>query len=347
MCNTLAGLVLVSSLLLFAAGSHEDPVCTHASCGQIGDALSLLQKSAVGQRDSSVVLDMKKEFQDAVARINARFGTGRPSKKLDEAGVVIHAFDGDEEPGADADGGNWFASLDHWSASVINARVPYMYLGNPESDLQLHAGFVVSPESVAAHLLCSYDRDGLTGNLDQCTMSDAGERRADCVPGCIGLREYGGTTPQLRRQWCSTNETVQISLDQSTSIDETAPAIPADDHCAWPANALDVMMEQQESQAISMKRDPTILLEDLYQLRYNEIILDRFALEGTFPKSIEAIYFVTGSAALSPKYAKKGEEDARAAQRLILQKYGQHVPLVRFKSFSAKAPFELVSEPSA
>mmetsp|Transcript_148309 Transcript_148309/g.261730 ORF Transcript_148309/g.261730 Transcript_148309/m.261730 type:complete len:340 (-) Transcript_148309:11-1030(-) len=339
MCNTLrAGLAFFSSLLL-AARSLEDAVCSKDNNNglreEIVGALSLLQNSAIVQRDGTSMKGgdrsrdgLDKDAHSVVARLNARFSNGRPSKELKEAGVLVHAFDGDEVKSA-ANEARWFDGSDHWSASLINARVPYMYIGNPQCDLELHAGFVFSPEWAAAHVLCSYDRDGITAFLGGCS--------ADCVPGCVGVRE----NPKARRQWCSMNSAVQ------TPINQTAEVLPVDDHCAWPPNALDAMMEQQELQASSRKRDPTMLMEDLYQLRYNEIILDRYALQGRLPKAIEAIYFVQGPAALSPKHARKGEEDARAAQHFLLKRHGRRVPVVRFKSFSTQMPFELADETSA
>lgn len=338
MCSNLrAGLLIISNVLL-AAHNLECPACLnedneHNMHGVIGGAVSLLQKSAIAQRDGGMTGGSRdrdgldKDARRVVARINYRFSNGRPSKKLSEAGVVVHAFDGDDGQSA-AHAARWFSNLDHWSASVINARVPYMYIGNPQCDLELHAGFIISPELAADNLLCSYDRDGITAFLGGCSK--------DCVPGCVGVRE----NPKARRQWCSVNSTLQ------TSINRTAEVIPVDDHCAWPPHALDTMMERQELQESSMKRDPTILMEDLFQLRYNEIILDRYTLQAKLPKAIEAIYFVKGPAALSPEHAKKGEEDARAAQHTLWKKHGQRVPLVRFKSFSMQMPFELAGEAS-
>mmetsp|Transcript_56430 Transcript_56430/g.101148 ORF Transcript_56430/g.101148 Transcript_56430/m.101148 type:complete len:327 (+) Transcript_56430:61-1041(+) len=321
-------LLAILTILLVAFGNPQDAACLSASPihsesgGEFGCALSLLQKAAVSEIKSTALPDA----HEVCARINARFGSGRPSKKLDEAGVVVHAFDGDILPPGAVDEDGMFASLDHWSASVINARVPQMYLGHPEDDLHSkHAGFVISPTSAAANLLCSYDHDGWTMTLNPCTPFTSG-----CVPGCIGWRNLAPPdTIRLTRQWCSINTTEQ------TSINRVATDTSVDAHCAWPPDALDAMMREQEVQAAEM-----------FEIPYNEIVLNRDTLEGMLPKPIEAIYFVTGSAALTPRHAAEGERQAKAAQRFLWKEHGRHVPLVRVKNLSAQMPFELVSETS-
>lgn len=333
-------LAAISSLLV-AAGHVEEPVCSHASCMQTtlgeqsGCALAMLQQSARVQRESSSIRDggpRSRSGKAVVARINARFGNGRPSKQLDKAGVVVHAFDGFNS-GEDG----WFAHMFHWSASIINGRVPYMYLGNPEnSDHDLHAGIVISPEFATASLLCSYDHDGVTTALDPC------EGARDCVPGCVGRRGDAPTAPYTVRQWCRSNTTVQIPIDGKVT------AVPADDHCAWPPNELDAMMEQHEVFVREGAWSDSCTVGPRGCRPYNEIVLDRDKLPhfGNIARAVEAIYFVTAPAALSREHETHGEKQAKAAQRLFLKMYGQTVPLVRFTSFSTQAPFELVSEAS-
>mmetsp|Transcript_107535 Transcript_107535/g.195604 ORF Transcript_107535/g.195604 Transcript_107535/m.195604 type:complete len:375 (+) Transcript_107535:77-1201(+) len=362
--------------LLFVLVSSEDPHCSYPVNlrseihGEGVRAISLLQKSAVFQRESSSIsesgggLDEEgsrqhdeqfvglsrftaaardfgerlPDIHTVVARINARFGNGRPSKKINEAGVIVHAFDGAIMPGAaDADG--WFAANDYWSASLINARMPYMYLGHPEEKVYtLHAGFVISPESAADSLLCSYAYDGITTALYPCT-EPAGRRTQECVPGCVGWRGDAPTAPKAMRQWCSINTTVQLPIDQ------TGTAIPVDDFCAWPPDALDAMMNQQEVQKNASgwvggcTGGPRVCA-------YNEIILNPSALREILPKAIEAIYFVTGAAALSREHARKGRKEAKAAQRFLWKTYGQRVPLVRFNSLDTEMPFALASAAS-
>lgn len=345
---------------LLTTGNLGDPVCSHAArigwerIGEIDCALLLLQTSAMvhktssssgggsGGSDSSsgggggggTSAAALLNGRAMVARLNARFVTGRPSNRLEEAGVIVHAFDGDILPPGALDEDGLFASLDHWSASVINTRVPHMYLGAPEDNLHsLHAGFVISPESAASSLLCSYDHDGKTMTLDPCIRSiDGTQLETDCVPGCTGVRPSDGV--RLVRQWCSINTTAQAPIYPQADS-------PVDDHCAWPPKALDTMMLRQESQSYWCPGKPC-----LADTPYNEIVLNRDALQDTWPQLVEAIYFVTGSAALSPEHAIEGERQARAAQRFLLEVHGQHVPLARVNDLSARMPFELVSEAS-
>lgn len=286
----------------------------------------------VGAQRSRAWLD----GQAAVASINARFGNGRPSNKFNEAGVVVHAFDGKFLSGAD-DGSGWSATYKHWSASIINSRVPYMFLGDVIQSL--HAGFIISPEAAAASLLCSYDGDGSTMNLYPCY--DGMNPAADCIEGCIGLRDATPTAPQAVRQWCRTNTTMQPSVDRK------AVPSPADDRCAWPPNALDAMMRLQEVQAngtdwVRSCRSGACLFDN----PYNEIVLDPNKIQNKMPQAIEAIYFVTGLAAssLSHEHATTGESEARRAQRFLLKMHGMRVPLVRFEVFRTHMPFQLVSE---
>lgn len=250
--------------------------------------------------------------QNAVARMNARFGNGRPSNKLNEAGVVVHGFDG-KIPNAVDDGQGWFAGQSYWSASIINSRIPYMFLGHPDDERHsLHAGFVITPESAAASLSCSYDHDGITMALDECDEPADGERpTSKCVPGCVGIRSYAPTAPQTMRQWCSINTTAQTQPRATTDI-------PVDDFCAWPHNAIDAMMRQQEVRA---KRSDWVgsCTGGPRLCAYNEIVLDPDTLRGMLPKAIEAIYFVTGQAALSPEHAMQGEKEAKAAQHHLLK----------------------------
>mmetsp|Transcript_22592 Transcript_22592/g.40940 ORF Transcript_22592/g.40940 Transcript_22592/m.40940 type:complete len:344 (+) Transcript_22592:75-1106(+) len=290
--------------------------------------------TAAARTSASGLLD----GHDVVARINTRFSNGRPSKTLGEAGVVVHAFDGGSRGGSDG----WFAHTFHWSASVINARVPYMYLGNPENSLHdLHAGIIISSEFAADNLLCTYDHDGVTNALQPCGAQAMGdciygpcdEQPAECVPGCIGLRFDAPMADQTMRQWCGTKTTERMK-------------IPADDHCAWAPNALDAMMTQQETFVRAGSWDNSCTVGPHGCMPYNEVILDPERLQHQLPKAVEAIYFVAGSAALTPQHEKKGEAQAKAAQHLFWQMYERRVPLLRFTSFSTQTPFEFVREAS-
>lgn len=347
----------IASSLSLAAGNLEELIWSHAlhsstETEETSSALGLLQKSTNSHRESSRIGEVSNgrdvaDGHSVVARINARFSNGRPSTNLDEAGVVVHAFDGSN---AGSDG--WFAAAFHWSASIINARVPYMYLGNPENDLHdLHAGIVISSEFAAASLLCTYDHDGVTSALQPCELQAAPVRDCipppcpeqpdiQCVPGCVGLRFDAPIADQTVRQWCGSNATEQDSSGGKTTN------IIADDHCAWPPSALDAMMHQQEVFVREGSWDSSCTMGPDGCRPYNEVILNPGTLRHRLPQAVEAIYFVTGSAALTPQHRINGEKQAKTAQRLFWQMYKQRVPIVRFTSFSSQAPFEFASEVS-
>jgi hypothetical protein len=119
------------------------------------------------------------------ARLNARYRAAEPSSNLSRAGILIHQLDGIDlgELRDDfgrlrmpwmpcpATGMTWCSDIgDRVSASIINARLPYLF-----SDVA--AGFLVSPQ---AKILCSFPKDGGTMPYT-CTKDEPG-----CVPGCYG-----------------------------------------------------------------------------------------------------------------------------------------------------------------
>ena len=118
--------------------------------------------------------------------LSARFAGGRASNDLAEAGVLVHTFDMTET--ADTQNHVWepcpptsWCSKynDRLPASLINARLPYVY--------QQNGGLVISPQR--RHVACSYFHDG--GTMQKfCTREDSPAGQAGrpipkgCVPGC-------------------------------------------------------------------------------------------------------------------------------------------------------------------
>lgn len=90
-----------------------------------------------------------------MAELNQRFRNGQPSSSLSEAGVLVRQMDSlnpsDEMWGAAVVDDGKFG--DRLAASIVNARLPYMYSTSA-------VGLVLNPESVQGGVYCSYPRDG-------------------------------------------------------------------------------------------------------------------------------------------------------------------------------------------
>ena len=126
----------------------------------------------------------------AVERINIRYRNYKPgSNLLTDIGVVIHAFDGQEDPDRKwavcppANGQCGFIS-DRMSASVIFKGKTAAFSGG--------GGIILNPE--ASRLLCAYGGDGGTrGKL--CHPPGVS---GSCIPGCAS------GSPQ----WCNPDDAV-------------------------------------------------------------------------------------------------------------------------------------------
>lgn len=109
-----------------------------------------------------------------VSRLNQRFAEGRPSDSLEDAGVVFHQFD---EAGFEApeEGGTFVhmktIGVSHWnpwlpcpaglpcsqkadrfSASVANARMPYLFSDD-------NAGVIIAPRVASNATMCNWAGD--------------------------------------------------------------------------------------------------------------------------------------------------------------------------------------------
>jgi len=146
--------------------------------------------------------------------LNTRWAAGKPAAALDEAGILIHIFDGvtSRTNPFEPCGSAWCARLrDRLSVSVVNARRPDVY---PKGSC---AGLVVASEM--AEPRCSYYSDGGSNRM-LCLAASAKEPlRVDgeCVPGC-------------GPQWC-------VSLE---------PLLHCHAGCAWRPDQLEQMLLQQE-----------------------------------------------------------------------------------------------------
>ena len=86
--------------------------------------------------------------------LNHLFNVGKPSKDLEEVGLIVHCFDDTEkvsEPWAPCDDGWCNESGQWWSGSIINSNLRGAF-GD--------AGIIIAPNQVS--LLCSFDADSGT-----------------------------------------------------------------------------------------------------------------------------------------------------------------------------------------
>eukprot|EP00747_Dinoflagellata_sp_TGD_P147564 gnl/TRDRNA2_/TRDRNA2_176831_c0_seq16.p1 gnl/TRDRNA2_/TRDRNA2_176831_c0~~gnl/TRDRNA2_/TRDRNA2_176831_c0_seq16.p1 ORF type:complete len:358 (-),score=29.44 gnl/TRDRNA2_/TRDRNA2_176831_c0_seq16:94-1167(-) len=269
-----------------------------------------------------------------VQRINARFAAGTPNDDVNAAGVFVHAFDlQNERTYARFPEATWTHSIDEQhrilSASVINSRVPYLFIGNAwykKSTKLGSAGFVIAPRAVAASLRCSYASDGETKHWNKNT-----------VPGCIGIDRIGRV-----RKAC---EGVEPWTSNTT--------------CSWPASRLKNMMLQHEQKLRKQCGQPWTCRcqprNGVYPTctSYNEVVLDPEKLAAHMPDAIEAIYFLTGTAARShiskipskrQPFSGQGARLAKYAQTMFQQMYGKALPVMQVANLTNQAPFELCDE---
>ncbi len=133
--------------------------------------------------------------EPVVDRINRRFREGRASNDLAAAGVLVHQFDGQEDPSRP-----WLPCTSDWclefadrfASSIISKRAPHLFNGGA-------GGLIFTP--ALAHIFCSYPADGGTMSLT-CPRPDANPWRVPCLPGCW-VR-----TPN----WCSATMTWECSF---------------------------------------------------------------------------------------------------------------------------------------
>ena len=185
--------------------------------------------------------------------LNARFLAGRPSDTLEEAGVILHQFDGSgfDELGVSRQGGVneswnawrpcpaglWCAKFgDRFSTSLVNARQPYLFS-------RTNAGLIVDAGTSQRGGMCAWASDARGYRAARTCLAE-GERflfhnvsqtfvhREGCVPGCTngieGQMEDNNTVMRGHHSptWCSSS---------------------SDDHwCPWRPQQLRSMMEQQE-----------------------------------------------------------------------------------------------------
>eukprot|EP00747_Dinoflagellata_sp_TGD_P133804 gnl/TRDRNA2_/TRDRNA2_175256_c0_seq10.p1 gnl/TRDRNA2_/TRDRNA2_175256_c0~~gnl/TRDRNA2_/TRDRNA2_175256_c0_seq10.p1 ORF type:complete len:313 (-),score=13.52 gnl/TRDRNA2_/TRDRNA2_175256_c0_seq10:162-1100(-) len=268
---------------------------------------------------------------DVVQRLNLRFRKGQPSNSVDKAGVIIHAFDewSNHPPFTEAKAPWTFRGSSYFSSSIINARVPYVYIGRERGlhgDLQHGAaGFIISPKAFVNSLLCSYP-------IDSSSIRVTCERHDKmCVPGCIGTLRIPDKGVSRPRTWCRKDNTSSWS---------------SHDACPYPKGKLERMMKTHEARIATMPSQKVSACKSRCCLYpscrlYNEVILSTGRFLRAMPDALEAFYFTSGQAARSLRHARQGELSARAAQKQFQIHFGRDIPLVKIENFSTSEPFQI------
>ena len=204
--------------------------------------------------------------------LNARFLAGSPSDTLEEAGVVVHQFDGGgfNEWGVNVAGGantTWAAWMpcpsgqwcskfgDRFSVSVVNARQPFLFS-------KTNGGIIIDSGTTRRGSMCAWATDARSfrsartclAHGDAFRWGDRAQtfvRRQDCIPGCTngveGQKEDWNTVKrgQLSPSWCASGS--------------------EDRWCPWRPHQLKLMMEQQE------RTVPNSDCSQYNGCRYNEV----------------------------------------------------------------------------
>lgn len=192
--------------------------------------------------------------------LNERFALGGPSSEqssLASKGVIVHVLDYVEggirdgmEPwrvvGADG------RPTDRISASLINARAPYIFYDrDANGDTLLStgiAGFVYKPDVADGKVLCMWANDAGTIGMPSCD---------GCVPGC--------TAPWMMDGWCR-------DLGSAS-------------YCPWRPSQLDKALRQQLAGIAASERQSSV-----ENSLYNEVVFDGPSCEAAMPRLIEAIF---------------------------------------------------------
>ena len=113
--------------------------------------------------------------EPVVDQLNRRFRHGHASSSLQEAGVLLHQFDGQEDehrPWLPCTASWCLSFADRFASSIISRQVSTLF--NPE-----HGGLIFRPQY--ANVLCSWNADGGTMSM---TCASADRQAGVCLPGC-------------------------------------------------------------------------------------------------------------------------------------------------------------------
>lgn len=143
-------------VLLACGGSRG---ASYVTLRQVGSSRGMVVHEIVAYANQTLPHIPDVAGRDIIQGINARYSRGKPSRTIENAGVLVHIFDDTEDW---RNGRPWDLCvrgcdpvIDHFSASVINAKRPAVYAG-PRG-----GGLVLSAD---ADFLCIYDHDYGTGS---------------------------------------------------------------------------------------------------------------------------------------------------------------------------------------
>ena len=215
-----------------------------------------------------------------VASLNHRWHHGRPSYDLALGGVLMHEFDGSNDPGKPW---RWCATSfcralsDRTSATLVNRRRPHLF---PDGC----GGFVLA----AAHVrqLCSYYSDGGSNRI-LCRNTSNSNHWSPEHPKTALRDESGQCLPGCGDRWCA----------------DATPTKECHAGCAWKPAQLMQMMRQQE--AIANER----------ACRHNEVVLQSIARSMT--TAIDAV-FIKPACLGTGEAAKVKRLHAYLLRRLLL-----------------------------
>ena len=128
-----------------------------------------------------------------VDQLNIRFREGGPSHDVTRLGVLLHQFDGQEDP----DRGwlpctTWCTDFsDRFASSIINRRVPNLF----DAAQSKPGGLIFRPSPQLNEIFCAWPADGGTMSI---VCSPPG-RSATCLPGCWTETPNWCTATQ---SWC-------------------------------------------------------------------------------------------------------------------------------------------------
>jgi hypothetical protein len=211
-------IIFLVGCLLSQLSSSQQTCTSGAECStsdpdselQVSLLQTGLEVQKVVQADESAAnsASSRSSLAAQVIAINQRFKTGRPSNNLTEAGVFAHNVDFNTEAGCFHC--KPLFGFDRLSGSLINARVPYTFLGLYGSVPITHnstigsAGVIYTPSAVAASLRCSFPTDASTDVLSTPKSSEYWEEvlalRKDLSSGARGAEEARGGATLLSKQ---------------------------------------------------------------------------------------------------------------------------------------------------
>ena len=289
-----------------------------------------------------------------VEELNRRFESGHPSNDPEEAGIYIRMIDHESKdapwlPSPKFFGGKW--DVERLSGSVVNRRLPNIYMGNEGHGL---AGFIFSAESAGRSLLCAYPHEASSVGSARCPHdSDTWTGEWRCLPGCMGATEGA----LGKSHWCDSPDPC-VGLGGTCHCDA-----PGDSHgwqcrqeepesagtnghggahsfstCPWHPTTLELMMETHEAEiegatceCCSYHAGPNDCS------LYNELIFDAKVLTPEyFLDHIQAVVFPADTSH-GHGVEHSLEHYARQVERTLKHK-GVHVPLVRYDAFAVDVP---------